>query len=76
MDTTIKAGTWCPICRGMVLQDCHHRAEEFNCAYARRTPTEREKYLATALFKIVQMSIRPDGLLRDYGIVAQKALEE
>jgi hypothetical protein len=30
MSTVIKAGTYCPVCRGMPLSDCRHKAEEFS----------------------------------------------
>jgi hypothetical protein len=30
MSTVIKAGTYCPVCRGMPLADCRHRADEFS----------------------------------------------
>lgn len=28
-DTAIKAGTYCPVCRGIVGSDCWHEASEF-----------------------------------------------
>lgn len=28
-DTCIKAGTYCPVCRGMPISDCWHYSSEF-----------------------------------------------
>lgn len=30
MSTVIKAGSYCPICKGMVLADCRHDAKDFS----------------------------------------------
>ena len=41
MDTGIKAGSYCPVCKGVVGRDCWHDASEF-----KRGATYAEEFFA------------------------------
>ena len=43
MSVIIKAGSFCPICRGMVLQDCKHEPHEFSVSIVHRVSPEASK---------------------------------
>lgn len=38
MSTIIKANSYCPVCRGIVLADCRHNASEFSTRHREIPP--------------------------------------
>ena len=51
MSTIIKAGSYCPVCKGMFLEDCRHEAHEFLHSYFTQNQGLRSALLREQLVK-------------------------
>jgi len=51
MSTIIKTGSFCPVCKGITLEDCKHDASEFSHSYFSQNERLRSALLNEQLVK-------------------------